>query len=163
VAVTHWVPRSFRQEVVGNAGVSGENAQTPCRNDRVIWEIRVQGNLEINSGSLLTGGGTLYNNGHLQLAPGSSTMGLGAYVQGNSGTLAIEVSPMGMYTALTVTGTAQLSGTLALPGYVPAVGDSFTVVTAASGLSGHFDSIPDGMVETDTDTSASVTQVDPPA
>src|SRR5262249_7138522 len=40
VAVTHWVPRSFRQEVVGNAGFSGEKAQTPCRNDRAIWEIR---------------------------------------------------------------------------------------------------------------------------
>ena len=40
LAVTHWVPRSFRQEVVGNAGFSEEKAQTPCRNDRVIWEIR---------------------------------------------------------------------------------------------------------------------------
>jgi hypothetical protein len=40
VAVTHWVPRSFQQEVVGNAGFSGENAQTPCRNDRAIWEKR---------------------------------------------------------------------------------------------------------------------------
>src|SRR5262249_43296592 len=40
VAVTHWVPLSFRQEVVGNAGFSGEKAQTPCRNDRAIWEIR---------------------------------------------------------------------------------------------------------------------------
>jgi hypothetical protein len=41
VAVTHWVPLSFRQEVVGNAGFSREKAQTPCRNDRAIWEIRV--------------------------------------------------------------------------------------------------------------------------
>src|SRR5262249_37713906 len=40
LAVTHWVPRSFRQAVVGNAGFSGEEAQTPCRNDRAIWEIR---------------------------------------------------------------------------------------------------------------------------
>jgi hypothetical protein len=40
VAVTHWVPLSFRQEVVGNAGFSREKAQTPCRNDRAIWEIR---------------------------------------------------------------------------------------------------------------------------
>jgi hypothetical protein len=35
-AVTHWVPRPFQQGVVGNAGVSGEKAQTPCRNDRAI-------------------------------------------------------------------------------------------------------------------------------
>src|SRR5262249_1172317 len=40
LAVTHWVPRSFRHEVVGNAGCSGEKAQTPCRNDRPIWAIR---------------------------------------------------------------------------------------------------------------------------
>jgi hypothetical protein len=40
VAVTHWVPRSLEQQVVGNAGFSGEKAQTPFRNDRVIGEIR---------------------------------------------------------------------------------------------------------------------------
>src|SRR5262249_22967414 len=40
LAVTHWVPRSFRQEVVRNAGCFREMAQTPCRNDRAIWEIR---------------------------------------------------------------------------------------------------------------------------
>jgi hypothetical protein len=42
LAVTHWVPLSFRQEVVGNAGFSREKAQTPCRNNRAIWEIRAQ-------------------------------------------------------------------------------------------------------------------------
>src|SRR5262249_18210058 len=41
VAVTHWVPRSFRQEWVGNAGFSGEKAQTPCRKPRFIWEMWV--------------------------------------------------------------------------------------------------------------------------
>src|SRR5262249_31349704 len=40
-AFTHWVPRLFPQEVVENAGFSGQKAQTPCRNDRAIWEIRV--------------------------------------------------------------------------------------------------------------------------
>src|SRR5262249_34377964 len=43
LAVTHWIPRSFRQEVFGNAGFPGENAQTPCRNGRVIWEIQDRG------------------------------------------------------------------------------------------------------------------------
>src|SRR5262249_38753428 len=43
VAVTHWVPRPFRQNVVGNAGFSREKAQTPCRSGRVIWELRVRG------------------------------------------------------------------------------------------------------------------------
>src|SRR6516165_3135330 len=41
LAVTHWVSRSLQQEVVGNAGFSGEKAQTPFRNDKAIWEIRV--------------------------------------------------------------------------------------------------------------------------
>src|SRR5262249_32175950 len=41
VAVTPWVPRSFLQVVVGNAGFSREKAQTPCRNDRAIRETRV--------------------------------------------------------------------------------------------------------------------------
>ncbi|HTU92109.1 MAG TPA: hypothetical protein VMF69_18645, partial [Gemmataceae bacterium] len=96
----------------------------------------IQGNLEITDGSLLNGGGTVYNSGRLQLDVGSSTMGLGAYVQSNYGTLAIEVDSFGDFTPLTVTGTAQLSGTLVLPGYDnPQVGDYFTVVTAAS-LSG---------------------------
>ncbi|MGH7172590.1 MAG: hypothetical protein ACRELF_12265 [Gemmataceae bacterium] len=36
---------------------------------------------------------------------------------------------------------------------------TLTVVTAGT-LSGHFDSIPAGMVETDTDTSSTVTQED---
>jgi hypothetical protein len=40
LAVTHWVSRSFRQEVGGNAGFFEEKAQTPCRIDRAIWEIR---------------------------------------------------------------------------------------------------------------------------
>lgn len=71
----------------------------------------IQGNLEITGGSSLTGAGTVNNGGLLQLDPSSSTMGLGAYVQSNSGTLAIVVSSMGAFTPLTVTGAAQLSGT----------------------------------------------------
>src|SRR5262249_45826798 len=42
-AVTHWVPRSFRQEVVGNAGYSREKAQTPCRTDRGVGETGANG------------------------------------------------------------------------------------------------------------------------
>jgi hypothetical protein len=47
LAVTHWVPLSFRQEVVGNAGFSREKAQTPCRNNRAIWEIRGHGRASV--------------------------------------------------------------------------------------------------------------------
>jgi hypothetical protein len=42
-ALTHGVPRSLQQEVVGNAWFSEEKAQTPCGNDRAIWEIRAKG------------------------------------------------------------------------------------------------------------------------
>jgi hypothetical protein len=42
VAVTHWVPLSFRQKMVRNAGFSGEKAQTPRRNCQAIWDIRVK-------------------------------------------------------------------------------------------------------------------------
>src|SRR5262249_31204755 len=41
LAVTHWVPRSFRQERVGNAGFSRVLAQTSCRKSRSIWEMWV--------------------------------------------------------------------------------------------------------------------------
>jgi hypothetical protein len=41
-ALTHWVSRSFQQEVVGNAGFSGEKAQTPCRKPKFIWEMWVE-------------------------------------------------------------------------------------------------------------------------
>src|SRR5262249_36517185 len=43
LAVTHWVSQSLGQEIVGNAGFSREKAQTPCRNDRAIWESRDKG------------------------------------------------------------------------------------------------------------------------
>jgi hypothetical protein len=121
------------------------------------------GNVEINDGSLLTGGGTYSNNGLLRLDLTGSTAGLGYYAQANNGILAEEVGGPGINAVLAVTGTASLSGTLELLDYTPVVGDSFTVVTAAKGRYAHFDSVPDGMVESDGPTSASVTQVQPPA
>ena len=57
--------------------------------------------------------------------------------------------------------TATLSGSLTLPGYVPVVGDTFGVV-AAGEVAAHFDSVPAGMDQSETSTSASVTQVQLP-
>jgi hypothetical protein len=123
----------------------------------------VSGNLEVLSGSLLTGGGQVLNAGRLQLDFGSSTFGLGSYVQKSDGTLALDVDPMtGGNSMLAVTGTAQLSGTLILRDYTPVVGATFIVVTAAA-VEDHFDTIPDGMEETDGPAAVTVTQVDPPA
>ncbi|HEY7308360.1 MAG TPA: hypothetical protein VH643_03255 [Gemmataceae bacterium] len=123
----------------------------------------LEGNLEVNTFSTLTGGGEVDNPGYLQLDLSSSTVGLASYVQRSSGTLALAVGGgFGAPAALTVTGPAQMSGTLVLLGYTPMVGKSFKVVTAGA-VSGHFDTIPDGMSETDTSTSITVTQVRPPA
>lgn len=118
----------------------------------------LSGNLVVNGDSLLTGGGKVSNDGLLQLEPGSSTLGLGSYLQGNSGKLALDMAVSGMAPSLDVTGMATLSGTLELLNYTPVVGDSFVVVTAAGGVQDHFDSVPAGMVETNTPTTASVTQ-----
>ncbi len=123
----------------------------------------INGNLEVNLFSTLTGGGEVINSGRLQLDLSSSTTGLGSYQQTSMGTLALAVGGgFGAPALLAVTGNAQLSGNLILLGYTPAVGDSFTVVTAGS-IGDHFDTIPDGMEETDGPTSVTVTQVDPPA
>jgi fibronectin-binding autotransporter adhesin len=121
----------------------------------------LDGNLAVNSGSKLTGGGQIINAGRLELEFGSSTLGLGSYVQTSIGTLALaEMGPTSA--SLVVTGTAQLSGTLVLMGPPPPVGTAYTVVRAGR-VSGHFDTIPNGMSETDTSTSVTVTQVRPPA
>ncbi|HEY7309857.1 MAG TPA: hypothetical protein VH643_10905 [Gemmataceae bacterium] len=121
----------------------------------------LEGNLVVNSGSTLTGAGQITNSGLLELALGSGTAGLGSYLQTSTGTLALaEMGPA--TSSLVVTGTAQLSGTLVLMGPPPPVGTMYTVVKAGS-ISGHFDTIPDGMSETDTSTSVTVTQVQPPA
>lgn len=149
------LPGSGTLEVLGGPRSPGVPSLDVLSGASVV----IQGNLEVGSASSLAGGGTVYNSGRLQLDTGSSTAGLGAYVQSNSGMLSLVVSSTGAFTPLTVTGTAQLSGTLLLPGYIPEVGDYFTVVTAGS-LAGYFDSIPEGMVETDTATSSTITQVD---
>ena len=129
------------------------------------------GNVEVGPTGLLTGGGMVANSGSLQLDPGDTsggatsgsgalshgTVGLGSYVQWTSGVLSIGISLDGGYTPLTVTGTADLSGTLTLPGYVPVVGDSFTVVVAG-GISNEFLYVPEGMDQTVTAITDTVTQ-----
>jgi hypothetical protein len=67
-----------------------------------------------------------------------------------------------MSASLTVTGAASLSGTLVLMGPPPPVGTTYTVVTAGA-VSGHFDTIPDGMDEFATSGSVTVQQDRPPA
>jgi hypothetical protein len=90
----------------------------------------LDGNLEVTGTGTLTGPGEIYNAGRLQLDLGSTTMGLGSYVQTSIGTLALAAPGPGMSASLTVTGAASLSGTLVLMGPPPPVGTTYTVVTA---------------------------------
>src|SRR5262249_225035 len=58
VAVTHWVPHSFRQERGRNAGFSRVLAQMPCRKPRFIWEMWAK---VISTGLLLEKRGAVHH------------------------------------------------------------------------------------------------------
>lgn len=89
---------------------------------------RINGNLNNQLGGVIAPGngvGTLRVDGSLTQAAGS--------------TLAIEVggAAPGQFDVLAASGTASLSGTLAVSlvnGFSPSIGDSFTVLTAAGGI-----------------------------
>jgi hypothetical protein len=115
---------------------------------------------ELNSG-VVRGGGTLVvnrlNNNGGTVSPGASPGTLtiagsetparpGNYLQGENGTLEIEIggaTPGVEHDVLAVAGTATLGGTLRVTlinGFVPADGQSFTVLTAGA-RSGEFASL----------------------
>ena len=116
----------------------------------------------------LTGDGTYA--GHVDNAsgivePGSGIGRLtvtGSFVQTEAGTLAIEIggtTPSDTHDVLTVQSTAMLGGTLRVAladGYVPALGETFTVLTAQS-ITATFDEVvPTGRYQVDY-TPAAVT------
>ena len=88
--------------------------------------------------------GNLINNG--TVSPGNSpgTINVtGNYTQSSTGTLIIEIASGASFDKLIVTGTAALAGTLqvsVLPGFSP-LGQSFTFLTAAGGVSGTFGTV----------------------
>lgn len=101
------------------------------------YEVLVtSGTLEVTGSGTLTGGGTLDNNsGTVQLDAGSTTMGLGAFIQTSSGQLILQLASPFTYGSLTVTGNANLGGTLGVTyfgGYMPSSGTVFTALTAGS-------------------------------
>ena len=104
----------------------------------------------LNSG-LLKGLGTvsanINNDGTVSpgASPGIMTIN-GNYTQGSTGILNVDVNgttPGTQYDRLVVTGTAALNGTLNIStgDFVPAAGDSFTIVQATGGMSGTFATI----------------------
>ncbi|SDS12520.1 autotransporter domain-containing protein [Opitutus sp. GAS368] len=102
----------------------------------------------VSAGALLGGNGNviglLTNNG--TVSPGNSpgTINVtGNYVQGSTGKLLVEIASVSSFDHLIITGTAALAGTLQvdiLGGYNP-LGQSFTFLTAAGGVSGTFGSL----------------------
>jgi autotransporter-associated beta strand protein len=83
------------------------------------------------------------------LSPGNSvgTLQLGSLDLNPSSTLQIEIASPTSYDKLTLSGSATLGGDLNLVflgGYTPGHGDSLTILSAAGGVSGSFDSVTPG-------------------
>jgi len=117
------------------------------------------GEVQVDSGSFLLQGGVLNGDGLVDanvintggsIEPGNSIESLaieGNFTQSHGAALVIEIENPGTpgvdHDVLTVTGTASLGGLLRLEsfnGYVPSIGDTFTVLTAASRI-GRFEGI----------------------
>ena len=116
------------------------------------------------NGGLGSFGGNTTNSGTLNpglTTPGAApaTLGVsGNFVQTATGTLVIQIASATSFDRLAVTGTATLAGTLqvdALNGYNP-LGQSFTFLTAAGGVSGTFGTLS-GNVTGSAATAAIVT------
>jgi hypothetical protein len=117
------------------------------------------GTLEVTGYGKLRGAGELDNNGNLILDLGSINT-VGTYMQTGVGTLEEHASGSGANSMLAVSGGAQLLGTLKLVfdgGYLPAPGDSWTVLTASS-IGGQFDTVPDGTTPSYDSTAAGLTE-----
>lgn len=68
----------------------------------------------------------------------------GDYTQSNGASLDLDLLDTSTHDAVSATGSATIDGILnvsEISGFVPAAGDSFTIFSAASGLSGRFDSV----------------------
>ncbi len=137
----------------------------------------VDGTLSVTSGSLLLQGGTLTGEGTItgdvsnsagDIEPGGgiATLSLtGDFAQSDTGTLLIELGGFsdGEYDVLEITGNAALGGYLDLQpvnGFVPAIGDSFTILTATGTISGWL-RLPDcgGMYEIEYAPNAVIAHV----
>jgi hypothetical protein len=118
------------------------------------------GNVEVTSVGTLTSAAQVYNQGVLTLDMGSATTFASYQQSGSGGALKEQATGPGMNSLLTVTGAAQLAGTLELDfvgGYTPTSGDTFAVLTAGS-IGGHFDSTPADMTADYGPTGVTLTQ-----
>jgi fibronectin-binding autotransporter adhesin len=111
------------------------------------------GAISIESGGTLGGTGAVSGAVTVKaggtLAPGNSvgTFAVGTLALQPSSALQIELAGLSSYDKLTLTGSATLGGNLdivLLGGYTPSANDSFTIITAAGGVTGTFDTITAG-------------------
>ncbi len=122
--------------LAGSLGVDGS----------VVGNVIVSGGTLRGSGTI---GGSVLNQALVQpggaTAPGTLTIG-GNFNQSPAGTLSIRLASPTSYDLLTIGGAAFLSGALNvsyLDGFNAQIGDVFTILTAAGGVSGTFDSFND--------------------
>jgi uncharacterized protein YhjY with autotransporter beta-barrel domain len=146
--------------VAGNAIIGGTGNETINNDGTVIGSVNLGGGLNqfnnyaggrVNAGAILyLGAGNRFLNDGI-LAPGGShvletTALTGNFLQFNDGTLEFELGPRAVYDRLAISGTAELAGTVSAAlygGFVPVKGDQFTVLTAASGVTGEFTNLVD--------------------
>ena len=112
--------------------------------------VSITGGTLINNGSIIsqattagtTISGSLINNGTFEVESGQATTIQGAYSQGSGGSLTVDVNGPSTFGHLSVTGTATLSGQLAVntSGFTPTVGQSFAIITNSGARSGQFSS-----------------------
>lgn len=122
--------------------------------------VDIRGGTLTGTGTIATGSGPIHgqveNHGGI-VAPGNGAGTLnisGRFANAIDGTLAIEVgglTPGTQHDQLLVDGAAALKGTLAVSligGFAPAVGNTFTILTATEGRGGVFDTytLPNGYV-----------------
>ena len=122
--------------------------------------VQLFGFLEVTSTGTLSGG-ELDNisGGDLILDP-LSIVTLSVYTQASTATLDVEASSASAYGSMTVSGNAQLSGTLKMDfvgGYVPTSGTVFHVLKAGS-IGAHFDTTPSGMTTVYSPTGVDLIQ-----
>ncbi|OAM90097.1 autotransporter domain-containing protein [Termitidicoccus mucosus] len=103
----------------------------------------------IGPGARLTGSGTIRGQlaNHGVLSPGASPGAFtveGDFVQSAAGAYHVELASASSYDRLTVNGSASLAGNLIVTGlgeFVPQAGQTFTILTAAGGVTGEFDTV----------------------
>jgi hypothetical protein len=152
-------PTGFIEDAGGGTLKIGDGSAAGVLTIGSGYEALLDGFMEVTSTGRLTGPGEVYNNGKLTLDVGATTS-IGSYQQTSTGTLDEQASGPGQNPVLTVSGNAQLSGTLELDfidGYTPRSGDAFTILTAGS-IGAHFDTTPDNMTVAYGPTSVTATE-----